>query len=84
MADNVKYIYTHLALFLHLRKIIIKSMPEQGLWQLNHTAQPVQHPSSTVHTHMHTHTFSHTFGLPHQDTVLHTNSGLNSILLGLR
>lgn len=30
------------------------------------------------------HTLSHTHGLPHQDTVLHMNSGLNSILLGLR
>lgn len=30
------------------------------------------------------HTLTHTHGWPHQDTVLHMNSGLNSILLGLR
>lgn len=30
------------------------------------------------------HTLTHTHGWPHQDTVLHMNSGLNSILLSLR
>lgn len=46
------------------RKIIINSMPEQGLWQLNHTAQPVQHPDAKplihcTHTHARTHILAH-------------------------
>lgn len=46
------------------RKIIINSMPEQGLWQLNHTAQPVQHPDTKplihcTHTHTRTHILTH-------------------------
>lgn len=66
---------------LQERKIIIDSMPEGGPWQLNRMAQPVQHPAQTPPSTSNTHTYTH--GLPHQDTVLHTNSGSNSILLGL-
>lgn len=59
-------------------------MPERGGGDHDSsTTWPNQ--SSTLHKPPHppqTHTRTH--GLPHQDTVLHMNSGLNSILLGLR
>lgn len=50
------------------------------------TAQP-HGPTSPAPLHKPPHppqTHTRTHGLPHQDTVLHMNSGLNSILLGLR
>lgn len=46
------------------------------------TAQPHGPASPTPCTYPTIH-LKHTHGLPHQDTVLHMNSGLNSILLGL-
>ena len=67
---------THSAFLLYFqeRKIIINFTP----WQLNHMAQTALHkPPHPPQTHTRTH------GWPHQDTVLHMNSGLNSILLGL-
>ena len=64
---------------LQERKIIINSVTEGESWQLNHMAQPVQHPAQAPPSTSESHT--HTYGLPHQDTVLHMNSGSNSILL---
>lgn len=73
---------THSALLLYIlqeRKIIINFMPEKEGGTM--AAQPHGPASPTPCTSLSSSYDTHS--LPHQDTVLHMNSGLNSIQLGL-